>query len=322
MKSKDLATLMSLKAPPPPPPRNSNSSYNDETPQTPSWQPLSWRIGFPRPFDLSEVEDMTNGFSDQSLIGDLDNVRIYLGILQETPVILKSFPENDERYWSMLMILSRIRHRNIMNFVGYCCNGASRFVLTDYPCFGSVEANLLVDESARKLSWKARWHIALEIGGSLRYLHEECDDGPIAHLSLSSSHIVFSHSFSPMLCNFVSAKWVKDDQSLAEWPYLEEDVRDYGMFLVELITGKSARLFSDKEDRHPQSLVEWAVPLLKEESSLRQVVDPRLTNITDDCWAVHHMAQAALLCLNNSSISTITQVLAVLRGHQLAIFKC
>ncbi|KAK0590798.1 hypothetical protein LWI29_031807 [Acer saccharum] len=139
MKSKDLATLMSLKAPPPPPPppppQNSNSP--------PSWQPLSWRIGFPRPFDLSEVEDMTNGFSDESLIGDLNNVRIYLGILQETPVILKSFLENDERYWSTLMILIRIRHRNIMNLVGYCCNGASRFILTDYACFGSVEANLI-----------------------------------------------------------------------------------------------------------------------------------------------------------------------------------
>ncbi|KAL5787422.1 hypothetical protein ACOSP7_004371 [Xanthoceras sorbifolium] len=367
MKEKDTATLMSLK--PPPLNSNSSSYYNHQTiiitandhqvsandpplenlqtttddpteaeaedsgpeqiPESPSWCPLSWRVGFPRAFDLSELEDMTNEFSDNSLIGDWENVTIFLGHYQETPVILKSFQENDERYWSMLMILSRIRHRNIKNLIGYCCTGASRFLLTDYPYFGSVEANLLVDESAIKLSWKARWNIAIEIGGSLRYLHEECDDGPIAHLSLSSSHIVFSHGCSPLLCNFVSAKWLKndplcDEESLPECPYLQEDVHDYGVFLVELITGKSARLFSD--DGRTQSFLDWAVPLLKKES-LRQLMDPRLMNNNnkdDDCWVVHHMAQAALLSLkihHSSHKPSITEVLAVVRGDQFAISK-
>lgn len=55
------------------------------------------------------------------------------------------------------------------------------------------------DELAKKLSWKARWDTALGIGSCLRYLHEECLDGPIVHLAISSSRIVLSHNFSPLV---------------------------------------------------------------------------------------------------------------------------
>lgn len=47
--------------------------------------------------------------------------------------------------------------------------------------------------------WKARWCVTLEIGGSLRYLHEECVDGPKVHLSVCSDHVVFSNGYSTMV---------------------------------------------------------------------------------------------------------------------------
>ncbi|KAF5936855.1 hypothetical protein HYC85_024361 [Camellia sinensis] len=55
------------------------------------------------------------------------------------------------------------------------------------------------DESAKRLSWRVRWYIALEIGIGLRYLHEECVDGPIADLCVCSPHVVFSHGSSVMV---------------------------------------------------------------------------------------------------------------------------
>ncbi|GKV21174.1 hypothetical protein SLEP1_g31178 [Rubroshorea leprosula] len=62
------------------------------------------------------------------------------------------------------------------------------------------------DNTASNLPWKARWYTALEIGGSLRHLHDKCPDGPIAHLSVCSSHVVFLHGCSAMLSNFLKAK--------------------------------------------------------------------------------------------------------------------
>lgn len=52
---------------------------------------------------------------------------------------------------------------------------------------------------AQKLGWKARWSIALEIGGSLRYLHEECAEEPIVHKSVCSCSVALSHDYSAMV---------------------------------------------------------------------------------------------------------------------------
>ncbi|KAJ7968071.1 Mitogen-activated protein kinase kinase kinase [Quillaja saponaria] len=245
-------------------------------------------------------------FSDENVMVEYNHLKVYQGILEETPVLVKNFSEDDERFWLMLKILSRLRHRNIVNLVGYCCTGASMFLLSDFPCMGNIELNLRCDDFARKLSWKARWHIALEIGGSLRYLHEECVDGPIAHLSVCSRHIVFSHDYTAMLDNFITAKCLKDDlprsqlspeESPTQWTNLEDDerlsvdVHDYGLFLIELITGKSGPSFEDQGES--RSLLEWAVPFL--EGGLINIMDTRLTD-TDDNKVVHNMAYAAL-CL-------------------------
>ncbi|GMQ01825.1 hypothetical protein CsSME_00048318 [Camellia sinensis var. sinensis] len=170
------------------------------TPQSPCWYPLSWRTAFLRAFTINELEAITNGFAIENLVEEEPEVdkQTFEGICQETPVLVKRFAANDDQFWSVLKILSRVRHRNIFNLVGYCCTDASVFLLFDYPCSGTIEMNLLCDESAKRLSWRVRWYIALEIGIGLHYLHEECVDGPIADLCVCSPHVVFSHGSSVM----------------------------------------------------------------------------------------------------------------------------
>ncbi|XP_056163340.1 probable serine/threonine-protein kinase At1g01540 [Syzygium oleosum] len=298
-------------------------------PKTCCWYPLAWRTGFPRYFTQSELEVITSGFSEENIVQTQDNVKVYQGQFQETPVLVNCFSQNDERFWSMLRILSRVRHRNILNIVGYCFTGSSMFLLFDFPFMGTLEINLQNDDLAEKILWKARWYIAVEIGACLRYLHEQCVDGLIVHLSVCSSNVIYPLGGSAMLANFMTAKCLKDgspgdNQSLTHCLNLQEDdgiaidVHDYGIFLLELITGRSARcsLDPDKED-----LIDWALPAI-EKGSLSEVRDPRLTDTTDD-RLIHHMAQAALLCLQdlNRRIS-MSEVLAVVRGHEIARPGC
>ncbi|BBG96132.1 Protein kinase protein with adenine nucleotide alpha hydrolases-like domain [Prunus dulcis] len=153
------------------------------------------------------------------------------------------------------------------------------------------------DELARNLRWRVRWSIALEIGGSLRYLHEECVDGPIVHKSLRSCSVALSHGYSAM-----------GDERLSV------DVHDYGKFLLELIVGKSAG--KDK------SMIDWALPLL-ENGELCELMDSRVTEIAGDARMVQHMAHAALRCLKIDSDHklSISEALAIVRGDELATFK-
>ncbi|XP_024960545.1 probable serine/threonine-protein kinase At1g01540 isoform X1 [Cynara cardunculus var. scolymus] len=291
-----------------------------QTPPIPCSYPLSWRTGFPRAFSLAEIEEMTNGFKDIAL---KDQHKImYKGVFEEFPVVVMRFPADDQAV-SLLKIVSRVRHRNILNLVGYCCIGDSIFLLCDCPK-ASLELCLLCDNSAANLSWDARWGIALQIGEGIRYLHEEFVDGSIVNLSVCSANVALNSGSSAMLCIYdTTAKQLNvDDDPLKELQsvkcenidtneQLRADIKDYGVLLLELITGQNKRLFS----KDGQCLVDWALSHL-EKNLLSPLLDPRLSEPGDR--EVAHMAKAAFACLKTDSSHnlTISKVLAVARGNQ------
>lgn len=132
-------------------------------PKTCCWYPLAWRTSFPRYFTQSELEVITSGFPKENIVQTQDNVKVYQGQFQETPVLVNCFSQNDERFWSMLRILSRVRHRNILNIVGYCFTGSSMFLLFDFPSMGTLEINLQSKSVFLTLiiscSYKTFWHV-------------------------------------------------------------------------------------------------------------------------------------------------------------------
>ncbi|XP_075666558.1 uncharacterized protein LOC142636278 [Castanea sativa] len=48
-------------------------------PESPCWYPLSWRSGFPRAFDHSELKVITNGFDDYNIFREEDGMKVYHG---------------------------------------------------------------------------------------------------------------------------------------------------------------------------------------------------------------------------------------------------
>ncbi|CAN6543201.1 unnamed protein product [Malus baccata var. baccata] len=163
--------------------------------------------------------------------------------------------------------------------------------------------NLQCDELAEKLEWGARWSIALEIGGSLRYLHEECVDEPIVHKKFRASSIALSHGYSAMLYNLIHAEWLNGIFPPTKdliFKYDEShfgDVYDYGKFLLELITGKCVR---PVHDQGKDPMIEWALSLL-ENGELGKLMDCRLKETAGDTRMVRHMSHAALRCLKVDS---------------------
>jgi hypothetical protein len=55
----------------------SSSAVLPPTKTTPCWYPLSWRNGFPRAFDISELETITGGFADGNVVMEADGMKIY-----------------------------------------------------------------------------------------------------------------------------------------------------------------------------------------------------------------------------------------------------
>ncbi|XP_077243445.1 putative serine/threonine-protein kinase PBL16 [Tasmannia lanceolata] len=345
LKHNDVATIMPSLAPEgsgssvmseKPHKEDGNAAKEDKVPGSsppiPSWYPLSWQPGFPREFTHAELESITNGFPNEDIIFENENLKVYQGILLKAPVFVKCFSGDHERFRAELKVYNRVRHRNILNLIGYCRMDDSMFLLSDYPCQGSLDKHLRCDELAKNLSWKIRWDIALGIGGCLRYLHEECLYGPLLHLAVTSGHIFLSRSFSALLTNFSLAKWLEDDDDAFEKTSSMEgsikhttlmgnerfsiDVYAYGLLLLELITGQKSFGFDTREG---QNMVDWALPLL-ENRYLSQLMDPRLI-CSGDTKEVCYMGSAALLCLKNRSgpWPCMSEVVALVQGDRFTM---
>ncbi|KAL8264831.1 hypothetical protein R6Q59_022961 [Mikania micrantha] len=300
-----------------------------EEPHSPKQAPTSsfsytssWRTRFQRAFTLEEIEEITNGFNNV-IIKDHHRT-LYGGVFKESHVIVLCFPADDQAAF-LLKIASRVRHRNILNLIGYCCIDDSVFFICDCPQ-GSLESCLLCDKAATNLLWETRWAIALEIGAGIQYLHEEFVDGSIVNLSICSSHVGLAGNSCATLCIYeTTLKQLKldddpinklqsvnsSDMNIVLNEHLRTDIKDYGVLLLELISGQSRRLF----EKDGQCLTDWALPLL-EKNLLRPLLDPRLTEPSNP--QVGYMARAALACLKNdpSHCLKISKVLAIVRGDQ------
>ncbi|KAK1430228.1 hypothetical protein QVD17_12818 [Tagetes erecta] len=289
-----------------------------QAPTSHSSNPLSWRIGVKRAFSLGEIEEITNGFNN-IILKEHDRI-VYSGVFGESRVIVMCFSADDQAF-SLLKIVARVCHRNILNLIGYSCIDDSLFILCDCP-EGSLESCLLCDHAATNLTWETRWAIALEIGAGIQYLHEEFVDGSIVNLSIRSSNVGLKGSSCATLCIYeTTIKQLKlegepmnnllsmNAMGIDNNEHLRADIKDYGVFLLELISGQSRRLF----EKDGQCLVDWALPLL-EKNLLSQLLDPRLT----ECGNPHvaQMARAALACLQNDSSHYLkmSKVLAIVRG--------
>lgn len=114
------------------------------TPKSPCWRPLAWRMGFPRILSIEEIENMINGYDDEAMVYTHSGKhRVYEGIFLGTPVIVKCFPKDNDEFWSVLEIISHVRHHSILGLIGHCCADESMFLVYDFPCSYTLEMNLL-----------------------------------------------------------------------------------------------------------------------------------------------------------------------------------
>ncbi|XP_031126815.1 probable receptor-like protein kinase At3g17420 [Ipomoea triloba] len=248
------------------------------TPKSPCWRPLAWRMGFPRILSIEEIENMTNGYGDEitAVCPTREKHRVYEGIFLGTPVMVKCFPKDNDEFWSVLEIISHVRHHSILGLIGHCCTDESMFLVYDFPCSYTLEMNLLDDECSKRIPWKMRWNVALEIGAGLRYLQEECENGPVVDISIASSEVAIFHGSSAMLCivnrarllkggtanqnEDLSAKCGEDHREQSK--HILADIRGYGRFLIELITGKTEKYLQEEDDDGHHSSFDWPFPEL------------------------------------------------------------
>ncbi|KMZ56377.1 Protein kinase superfamily protein [Zostera marina] len=247
-------------------------------------------------FKYSELSNMTCGFSRKNLIGEGGFGYVYKATLSNGhDVAIKQMKHNvkhkDREFQAEVEAISRVYHRCLVSFVGYCMKGNARFLVFDYVPNNTLYFHLHQSKN-QVMDWSTRVKVAIGVAHGIAYLHEDCNPS-IIHRDIKSTNILLDNNFEAKVADFGLAKFKKEAQShvsaeIAGTPgYLDldyaltgvltvkSDVYSFGVVLLELITGRKAIM----GDTNLVSLVEWAQPLIikaLETRNMRDLSDPKL----------------------------------------------
>jgi serine/threonine protein kinase len=98
--------------------------------------------------------------------------------------------------------LGQYRHPNLVELIGYCCEGAHRLLVYEYMARGSLEKHLF--RRSCSLSWTTRMKIARDAARGLAFLHGA--DRPIIYRDFKTSNILVDADFNAKLSDFGLAK--------------------------------------------------------------------------------------------------------------------
>ncbi|KAK7290531.1 hypothetical protein RIF29_05022 [Crotalaria pallida] len=251
-----------------------------------------------RIFTFRELATATKNFRDETFIGQGGFGTVYKGKLDYMTqgVAVKRLDttgvQGEKEFLVEVLMLSLLRHPNLVNLIGYCAEGDQRLLVYEYMPLGSLEYHLHdLSPDQEPLDWSTRMMIAAGAARGLNYLHNEAKPAVI-YRDLKSSNILLDEGFHPKLSDFGLAKFgPTGDQSFVNTRVMgthgycapeyatsgkltmRSDIYSFGVVLLELITGRRAYDDAGGPEKH---LVDWARPMFRDRRNFPRLVDPRL----------------------------------------------
>ncbi|KAD4889441.1 hypothetical protein R6Q59_037201 [Mikania micrantha] len=293
IKAFEIPSSVNLK--PPPLERHKSFNNDDISAKPPKKAPTNAMS-----YSIADLQMATNSFSADNLIGEGSTGRVFRAQFEDGKVVaVKKINSSagagigisgvlSETFMDIVSDISRLRHPNVTQLVGYCCEHGQHLLVYEFLKNGSLYDLLhQSDECSRKpLTWNDRVKIALGAARALEYLHEVCLPSVI-HKSVKSGNILLDSELNPRLSDCGLASLVPDaDQeldsiapevSMSGHYTIKSDVYGFGVTMLELLTGRKP--FDRLRTRSEQCLVRWATPQLHDIDALAKMVDPALKGL-------------------------------------------
>ncbi|KAL8134560.1 hypothetical protein AgCh_009542 [Apium graveolens] len=294
-------------------------------------------------FTFRELASATKNFRNESIVGEGGFGLVYRGKLEKSGqvVAIKKLNEKgvqgDKEFLVEILMLSLLRHPNLVNMIGYCAEGDQRLLVYEYMPLGSLDSHLHdLESDMEPPNWNARMRIAYGAAKGLDYLHNDAKP-QVIYRDLKSSNILLDAEYNPKLSDFGLAKFgPRDGNSHVSTRVMgthgycapeygtsgkltkRSDVYSFGVVLLELITGR--RALDTTQPRESQMIVQWARPLLRDRRDFVKLADPRLKGQFPRS-SVRRAIEVALMCVQEESrarpgIREVVQAIDYLSSHK------
>ncbi|KAI4317482.1 hypothetical protein L6164_025348 [Bauhinia variegata] len=225
--------------------RDKRKSNNEEANLTSINDHLEREAG-PRRFSYKELVVATNNFSRDRKLGQGGFGAVYRGYFADLDLavavkkISRSSKQGKREYITEVRVISRLRHRNLVQLIGWCHDKGEFLLVYEFMPNGSLDSHLFGKKSL--LSWSLRYKIALGLTSGLLYLHEEWEQ---------------YHEIGPQTTGlagtlgYLAPEYVSSGRASKE-----SDLYSFGVVTLEISTGRKAVDLMEGKDGD-KGLIEW-----------------------------------------------------------------
>ncbi|KAJ0982902.1 hypothetical protein J5N97_011157 [Dioscorea zingiberensis] len=270
----------------------------------------------PKRFPYSELVTATRNFREEGKLGEGGFGAVYKGWLQEQSIevaikrVSKGSRQGQKEYISEVKIISRLRHRNLVQLVGWCHRRGDFLLVYEFMPNGSLDTHLY--NKTTLLPWPERYKISLGLASALLYLHEEWEQC-VVHRDVKPSNVMLDSAFNAKLGDFGLARLIDHDRGsqttilAGTMGYLapecvttgkaskESDVYSFGVVALEMSCGR--RPVEPREEPSKVRLVEFVWDLYGR-GMILEAADKRLENDQFDEDQMERLMVVGLWCVH------------------------
>ncbi|XP_056170247.1 L-type lectin-domain containing receptor kinase IV.1-like [Syzygium oleosum] len=267
----------------------------------------------PHRFKYKDLYVATKGFRDQELLGAGGFGRVYRGVLptSKTEIAVKRVSHESRQgmrqFIAEIISIGRLRHRNIVTFLGYCRRKGELLLVYDYMPNGSLD-KYLYNQPKVTLNWSQRFKVIKGVAYGLSYLHEGWEQ-VVIHRDIKASNILLDSELNGRLGDFGLARlydhgtdpqtthvmgtlgYLAPENTRTARATTSTDVFAFGAFLLEVACGRRPIEAREEED---VILVDWVFSCW-EKGNILEARDPNL-GVDFVAKEVELVLQLGLLC--------------------------
>ncbi|CAL5078077.1 unnamed protein product [Urochloa decumbens] len=259
----------------------------------------------PRRFSHKVLRAATNGFGTTQLLGKGGFGSVYAGVLAASGLrvavkrISSASTQGLAQFTAEIIILGRLRHRNLVRLIGYCRHKDELLLVYEQMPNGSLDSYLhgQTTKNNNSLIWSQRFRIIKGVASGLLYLHEDWEQ-VIIHRDVKASNVLLDAEMNGRLGDFGLAR-LHDHGADAHTTHVAgtrgylapellkfgkatkaTDVFAFGAFILEVACGRRPMGLNARGEL--LVLVEWVRQVWVASGCVADAMDPRLVDYAEE----------------------------------------